>query len=285
MKHIFYLVITSLFLSTPNLHAAPVQFVDYDGIAVPLDRGAVLTSRYTYLKEVKKIISGHPGDNPAFFDLLTQAKDKDLAGVQFSTHLEIMGEKVRLNDMRSIGQKLPKRIAIVAHGGNEFIRVDAESEEFVNNLLIRFEGKKLAKQLAPFIEDDSLIDIVACKAFLCAENFAAELKRLGIRAKVRGFSNLIKPKDGDLIFSGLGDPLTKISGTRINYRKFLLTGFVDETEDIPGKGLRVVDYIKGFDTTLEEMRVHETQAVEWYEGELKEEKLVTRPNKMACSLL
>ncbi|MDG0995728.1 MAG: hypothetical protein P8O97_01085 [Gammaproteobacteria bacterium] len=280
MKHIFYLVITSLFLSTPNLHAAPVQFVDYDGIAVPMDRGAVLTSRYTYLKEVKNIISGHPGGNPAFFDLLTQAKDKDMAEVEFSRHLEIMGEKVRLNDMRSIGQKLPKRIAIVAHGGKEFIRVDAESEEFVNNVLIRFEGSKLAKQLAPFIDDDSLIDIVACKAFQCAEKFAAELKRLGIRAKVRGFPNLITPKDGYLIFEGSGE-----SRTRINYRKFLLTGFVDETEDIPGKGARVVDYIKGFDTTLEKMSVPETQAVEWYEGELEEEELVTRPNKMACSYL
>ena len=264
MKHILYLVITSLFLSTPNLHAAPVQFVDYDGIAVPLDRGAVLSSRLTYLKEVKMIFSKHPGDNPAFFDLLTQAKDKDLAGVQFSTHLEIMGEKVRLNDMRSIGQKLPKRIAIVAHGGKEFIRVDAESEEFVNNLLIRFEGSKLAKQLAPFIEDDSLIDIVACKACNFAEKFAAELKSQGISAKVRGFNFILTP-DKDILF------FTNYGFTGTDYREFLLTGTIEEEQ------LNAVEeFVAGYDTTLENMDVESSEVVKWYREEaLNGEELET----------
>ena len=79
MKHIFYFFITSLFLSALNLHAAPVQPLDYGGNEVPYNRGVVLTSRYTYQVEVKAHINQQAGDNPAFYDLLTQAKDKDIA--------------------------------------------------------------------------------------------------------------------------------------------------------------------------------------------------------------
>ena len=260
MKHIFYFFITSLFLSALNLHAAPVQPLDYGGNEVPYNRGVVLTSRDTYEEEIKAHINQETGDNPAFYDLLTQAKDKDIAKEGLTTRLQVMGERVRLNNMKAIGQKLPKRIAIVAHGGQEFIRVGTDNVART----VRFEGRKLAKQLAPFIEDDSLIDIVACKACNFAERFAAELKSQGISAKVRGFNFILTPDKDTLFFTDYG-----FIGT--DYRKFLLTGTIDEE-----KLNDVEEFVAGYDTTLENMDVESSEVVEWYREEaLNGEELET----------
>ena len=53
MKNIFYLVITSLLFSTANLHAVPIQPRNFEGGVVPFNRAAVLTSRYSYDKEIE----------------------------------------------------------------------------------------------------------------------------------------------------------------------------------------------------------------------------------------
>jgi hypothetical protein len=265
MKPIFYLVVTSLLFSTPNLHSAPVQHTDYLGNAVPQKSGAVLSSRYSYAEEVWQhlVADSDPeldgtlppinNDEPAFFDLLAQAKDKNIDGENFIIQIDVYSARYRLEQMKSIGQKFPRRISIVAHGGKEFIHIQTGPGDA--STTIRFEGRKLAKQLAPFIEDDSLIDIVACTACEFTERFAAELKKLGVRARVRGFASILTPSaENTLRFTEVEEGVV----LETDYREFLLTGEINESVHNALEG-----HVVGYDTSLEDINIDADKVVKW----------------------